>query len=206
MTGWSSCGRARLWRLLPLVWALTHSRGQALTEFALAVPILVVLTLGVGDGGRAFFYKEAVTNTARQAIRLAAQNQAVGNFACGNFAGGGAQAVVTRNLPDTGVDAISNLVNTAALETSSDGTTSTSVLNNPSAPTRITLTWNCSGPAAVTNAIATSSGSTDPTSSISDSIRGQIDYSFKLITPFVGSLFAGQTVHIGSDVRGRAEY
>lgn len=147
-----------------------------------------------------------MTNTARQAVRLSAQNQAVGNFACANFAGGGVRAVVTRNLPDTGTDPISNLINTAALETSSDGTTSTSVLNNPSAPTRITLTWNCRGPAAVTNAIATASGSTDPTSSSSDSIRGQIDYSFRLITPFVGSLFAGQTVHIGSDVRGRAEY
>ena len=132
-----------------------------------------------------------MTNTARQAIRLAAQNQAVGNFACATFAGGGGQAVVTRDLPDSGTDPISNLINVAALEASSDGTTSTSVLNNPSAPTRITLTWNCNGAAAVTNANATSSGSTDPTVSSSDSIRGQIDYSFKLITPLVGSLFAG---------------
>jgi Flp pilus assembly protein TadG len=183
-------------------------RGQSLTEFALLAPVLVVLTLGVADMGRAFYYKEAVTNTARQAIRLAAltQNQSVGDFAC-LPANGWAGNVPARSMPDSTGDVITTLINQAATETSSDGTTGTSVLSNTSGnaslDTKIKLDWNCKSGAAVTNANATSQ---DPTNPNSDSIRAQIDYSFQLFTPLIGNLVSGRTVHIRSDVRGRSEY
>ena len=173
-------------------------RGQSLTEFALLAPVLITLTLGVADGGRAFFYQEAAINATRQAIRLAAHDHTYGDFACANNGG-----LVTRNMPDSGADRLSSLVNISAAESSTDGTTATSSMNNNPATT-ITLTWHCQGATAITNAQA--GAITDPTNPGSDSIRAQVDYSFKLITPFVSNLFGGQTIHIRTDVRGRAEY
>jgi len=180
---------------------LREGRGQALTEFALLAPVLVVLTLGVSDMGRAFYYKEAVTNTARQVIRLAvlSQNEPVGDFACANYAGN----VLPRDMPDGTGDIIAKLINAAATETSSDGTINTSVLNNTTAHTKIKLDWNCSGAVALKNSTA---GSQDPAVSNSDSIRAQIDYSFQLVTPLIGGIVGGQTIHIKADVRGRSEY
>jgi hypothetical protein len=107
-------------------------------------------------------------------------------------------------MPDGTGDVIATLINQAANE-STDG--NNPVLKNTtgkvSLDTKIKLNWNCNGNVALTNATATSQ---DPTSSSSDSVRAQIDYSFQLITPFVGNLVSGQTVHIRSDVRGRSEY
>lgn len=163
----------------------------------MCAPVLAFLTVGVADIGRSFYYKEAVTNTTRQVIRLAARSQAIGNAGCA--ANGGNP--VTRSVPDLtgGGDIIAPMINSAALETSSDGTNATSALNNPANATKIILTWHCNGGAARNNSTATSS---DPASSGSDSIEAKIDYSFSAITP----LFGSTPIHIVSDVRGRAEY
>jgi Flp pilus assembly protein TadG len=181
---------------------LRSRRGQSLTEFALLGPVLIFLTLGVADMGRAFYYKEAVTNTTRQVIRLAvlSQNESVGDFACATYAGN----VPKRSMPDGTGDVIATLINQAANE-SSDGTKSVlkNTTGNAVLDTTIKLDWHCSGNVALTNATASSQ---DPTNPHSDSIRAQIDYSFQLITPLIGGLVGGQTVHIRSDVRGRSEY
>ncbi len=170
-------------------------------------PVLVFLTVGVADMGRAFFYEEAVTNTTRQVIRLAvlSQNGPVGDFACQQYGGD----VPQRSLPDSTGDVIATLINQAANE-SSNGTTP--VLQNSSGnaalDTKIKLNWNCKGGAALTNSTVCPCppGTEDPTDSHSDSIRARVDYSFQLITPLIGSLLGGQTVHIRADERGRAEY
>src|SRR4029077_550071 len=64
--------------------ATARQRGQSLTEFALLAPVLITLTLGVADGGRAFYYQEAAVNATRQAIRLAAHDHTYGDYACAN--------------------------------------------------------------------------------------------------------------------------
>jgi len=48
--------------------------GQGLVEFALILPFLLVLILGVIDVGRALGYKNDMTNLASQAARIAAVN------------------------------------------------------------------------------------------------------------------------------------
>ena len=48
------------------------ARGQALVEFAFVLPVLLVLTLGMIDLGRAFVFGVAVQNGAREATRIAA--------------------------------------------------------------------------------------------------------------------------------------
>jgi Flp pilus assembly protein TadG len=54
------------------MWVRTGTRAQALVEFAFVVPVLLVLTLGMIDLGRAFVFGVAVQNGAREAARVAA--------------------------------------------------------------------------------------------------------------------------------------
>ena len=48
------------------------TRAQALVEFAFILPVLLVMTLGMIDLGRAFVFGVAVQNGAREAARVAA--------------------------------------------------------------------------------------------------------------------------------------
>ena len=48
-----------------------HSHGQALVEFALVVPILLLLLLGIVDFARAWNVYEVLTDAGREATRLA---------------------------------------------------------------------------------------------------------------------------------------
>ena len=52
-----------------------RSRGQSLTEFALVLPIALILLLAVFDIGRAVFLYNGLTNAAREGARLAVVNQ-----------------------------------------------------------------------------------------------------------------------------------
>jgi len=52
-----------------------RSKGQALVEFALVFPIIVLLLLAMFDMGRAVFIYNGLTNAAREGARLAIVNQ-----------------------------------------------------------------------------------------------------------------------------------
>jgi hypothetical protein len=52
-----------------------RSRGQALAEFALVFPVVVLLLLAIFDMGRAVFIYNGLTNAAREGVRLAIVNQ-----------------------------------------------------------------------------------------------------------------------------------
>lgn len=52
-----------------------ESRGQALVEFALIVPIFLLVVLGLFDMGRAVFYYSTISNASREAVRLAIVDQ-----------------------------------------------------------------------------------------------------------------------------------
>jgi Flp pilus assembly protein TadG len=45
--------------------------GQSMVEFALTVPLLLLLLFGIVDFGRAVFYQNEVTNGAREGARIA---------------------------------------------------------------------------------------------------------------------------------------
>lgn len=53
----------------------SRSRGQTLAEFALVIPILIVMLMGIFDLGRAVFAYNAITNAAREGARLGIVNQ-----------------------------------------------------------------------------------------------------------------------------------
>jgi Flp pilus assembly protein TadG len=52
-----------------------HQAGQSLVETALVLPILLLILMGIFDFGRAVFAFNAVSNSAREAARLAIVNQ-----------------------------------------------------------------------------------------------------------------------------------
>jgi len=62
---------------------LAREEGQGLVEFALIVPFLLVLILGLVDLGRALGYKNDETNLANQAARLAVVSSGTTCTACG---------------------------------------------------------------------------------------------------------------------------
>ena len=49
--------------------------GQALVEFALVLPILLLIIFGIVDAGRLIFTSNTVSNAARQGARVAIVNQ-----------------------------------------------------------------------------------------------------------------------------------
>src|SRR5688572_17121227 len=50
-------------------------RGQALVEFALIIPLFLLLLVGIFDLGRAVFAFNTLTNAAREGARIAIVNQ-----------------------------------------------------------------------------------------------------------------------------------
>jgi Flp pilus assembly protein TadG len=51
------------------------SRGQTLAEFALVIPVFLLIMMGLFDLGRAVFIYNGLTNAAREGARLAIVNQ-----------------------------------------------------------------------------------------------------------------------------------
>ena len=54
-----------------------RSRGQALVEFALVIPLVILLFMGVFDFGRAVFAYNSLSNAAREGARVAIVDQTV---------------------------------------------------------------------------------------------------------------------------------
>ena len=52
-----------------------RTRGQSLVEFALILPIFLLLIMGIVDAGRLVYTFNTVSNSARQAARVAIVNQ-----------------------------------------------------------------------------------------------------------------------------------
>jgi hypothetical protein len=57
--------------MLHLPWKATPRRGQTLVEFALVVPLFVMVLTGIISLGIGVFYQQQVTNAAREAARYA---------------------------------------------------------------------------------------------------------------------------------------
>jgi Flp pilus assembly protein TadG len=53
----------------------TATRGQALVEFALTIPLLLLLTVGLFDFGRAIYAYNTISNAARAGNRVAIVDQ-----------------------------------------------------------------------------------------------------------------------------------
>ena len=149
------------------------------------MPIVLLLALGVTDLGRSFYYREAVTNSVRQALRMAVSpyQHGTADSVCTGTSGGPVAVTVTTPLP-AGGGAVLTIANQAALESSKDGTPSGSAL----AGATLNVTFHCLNGAAITNATATS---TNPTGPGSDSITVAITKPMPLVTPVLWPMFGG---------------
>jgi len=176
-----------------------RQRGQSLVEAAITLPIVLLLALGVTDLGRSFYYREAVTNSVRQALRIAVSSYQHGtaDSVCAGTSGGPVAVTLTSPLPPSG-GAIGTIANQAALESSKDGTASGSVL----AGATLTLTFHCLNGAAVTN--ATGNGSA-PAGAGSDAITASISKPMSVITPVLWPMF-GTSFPIKVTSSQRVEY
>lgn len=154
-------------------------RGQSLVEAAITLPVVALLALGVTDIGRGFYYKEAVTNSVRQALRMAVSSyqQTTANAICSGTGGGPVAVTVVSAIPPAG-GAIATIANQAALESSSNGTPAGSVL----AGATLSVTFHCLNGAAVTNATSNGGG---PTDAGSDSVTASITNRMSVITPLL---------------------
>jgi hypothetical protein len=162
-----------------------RSRGQSLVEAAITLPIVLLLALGVTDLGRAFYYREAVTNSVRQALRIAVSSyqQSTANNVCASTAGGPLAVTVSSAVPPAGGQIVT-IANQAALESSKDGTPAGSAI----AGATITVTFHCLNGAAITNATGNGRAPSDPGS---DSITATITKPMSVITPVMWPITGG---------------
>jgi hypothetical protein len=174
-------------------------KGQSLVEAAITLPVVLLLALGVTDIGRAFYYREAVTNSVRQALRMAVSpyQQATANTICAGAGGGPVAVTVVSAIPPSG-GSILTIANQAALESSKDGTPAGSVI----AGATLTVTFHCLNGAAITN--ATGNGGS-PFNVGSDSVTASITQHMNVITPLLWPV-TGPSYPITVTSSQRSEY
>jgi Flp pilus assembly protein TadG len=173
-------------------------RGQSLVEVAITLPVILLLALGVTDIGRAFYYREAVTNSTRQALRVAVSptQHATADAVCAGT--GAATAVtVTTSIP-AGSGSIATIVNNASFESSSNGAAGGSAISGAT----MSVTFHCLAGAAVTNATSNGGGPLDPGS---DSVTVSITYRLSVITPLLWPV-TGSSFPITVSSYQRSEY
>jgi Flp pilus assembly protein TadG len=174
-------------------------RGQSLVETAITLPVVLLLALGVTDIGRAFYYREAVTNSVRQALRVAVSpsQQATANSICASTGSGPLAVTVSSPIPPSG-GSIATIANEAALESSNNGTPAGSVI----AGATLTVTFHCLNGAAVTNATANGNGPMDPGA---DAVSAAITDQMRVITPLLWPV-VGTSISITVSSFQRSEY
>jgi Flp pilus assembly protein TadG len=151
-----------------------------LVETAITLPVVLLLGLGVTDIGRAFYFRESVTNSVRQALRMAVSSyqQSTANNVCAGTGSGPTAVTVTTALPAAGGSSVATVANQAALESSSNGKPSGSVISGAT----FSVTFHCIYGAGVTNATANGAG---PSSPGSDSVTVTITHRLPVITPLL---------------------
>jgi Flp pilus assembly protein TadG len=88
-----------------------RQQGQALAEFAIVIPIFLLILFGIFDVGRAVYAYSSVTNAAREGARLAIVNQdtaSVGNRAADQATALAVTTTVEFRQPGPNPDAVNN--------------------------------------------------------------------------------------------------
>jgi Flp pilus assembly protein TadG len=80
-----------------------RSRGQGLVEFALVLPVFLVLIFGIIDGGRAVFSYNQMSQAARNVARVASTTCFTTTPACDENAGAIADAINTQRSGNLGL-------------------------------------------------------------------------------------------------------
>lgn len=166
---------------------------------AITLPLILLIGLGVTDIGRAFYYREGVSNSAREALRVAvsASQQSTANTVCGSTSGGPLAVTVTSPVPPSG-GSIATIGTAAALESSSTGAPAGSSISGAT----LSVTFHCLNGLAVTNSTTNGNGPTDPGS---DAVTVRVSYRLNVITPFLWPV-VGPSFPIVTSSSQRSEY
>jgi Flp pilus assembly protein TadG len=172
-------------------------QSQALIEFALVSPVLLLLTFGVVDIGRAVFYYDTLNHAAREGARVAVRasnqlptNTDVINAVTGQMAG----VPVTAPCPEGPVTASTPPANTAWV-----------YITEPSPPATVETTPPPNAPGGEYSASASGSCSAVNPASGNQQLQVTIRFNLVLITPVVAQATANHVVISASAVY-RTEY
>jgi Flp pilus assembly protein TadG len=172
-------------------------RSQALIEFALVSPVLLLLTFGVVDIGRAIFYYDTINHAAREGARVAvrASNQLPTNIDVLNaIAAQMAGAQVSAPCPQGPVTTAAPPANSAWV-----------YVTEPNPPATIEATPPPNAPGGQYSAIAAGSCSAVNPASGNQQLQITIRFNLVLITPIVAQATANHVVISAASVY-RTEY
>ncbi len=163
--------------------------GQSLVEMAMVLPVLAVLTFGLVDFGRAYYFQVSITNAAREGARVAILNIYTG--------------------PQNPTCSTSNSYATCPVQT--DAAVITAVNNelmySAIAPTSITIcpphdsTSSTAGCPNTTNRVSNWVAATPTNYYVTVTVK----YDFTLYTPLMQQL-VGSPVHMSVSVQMRTNY
>ena len=172
-------------------------RSQALIEFALVSPVLLLLTFGVVDVGRAVFYYDTLNHAAREGARAAvrASNQLptdtdVVNTVTAQMAG----APVAAPCPQGPVTSSTPPANTAWV-----------YITEPNPPSTVETTPPANAPGGESGAAAAGSCSAVNPAAGNQQLQVTIRFNLVLITPIVAQATANHVV-ITAAALFRTEY
>jgi hypothetical protein len=174
-----------------------HQRSQALIEFALISPVLLLLTFGIVDIGRAVFYFDTLNHAAREAARTAVRasnslptNADVLATATSQMIG----TPVSEPCPQGPVSAATPPANTAWL-----------YVTEPNPPGGIESAPPANAPGGEYPAIATGSCSAVNPAGGNAQLQVTLRFNLVLITPIVAQATANHIVMTASAIL-RTEY
>jgi len=175
----------------------TRQRSQALIEFALVSPVLLLLLFGIIDIGRAIFYYDTINHAAREGARVAVRasnqlptNTDVLNAVSGQMLG----APVSAPCPQGPISGATPPANSGWV-----------YITEPAPPGGVETTPPANAPGGEYAAIASGSCSAVNPASGNDQIQVTIRFNLVLITPIVAQATANHVV-ISAAVVYRTEY
>jgi Flp pilus assembly protein TadG len=128
-----------------------NEKGQSLVEFALVVPLLLLLVIGIAEFGRAWMTQNILTGAAREAVRLLAVP------------------------PPAGGPAVANTRAIAVLAAAGITTATVSVVDAPGSFGPVTVTVNYNFPVTIAGFIPGLNNATFPLSSTTTMRREYAD-------------------------------
>jgi Flp pilus assembly protein TadG len=153
------------------------SQGAQLLEFALAMPLLIVMAIGITDFGAAYNDKQIITNAAREAARITVSNS-TSDSSCND---------TTPCSVEAAADAVKKYLSNAGLNTAS--------CINATGPTgsgTLTWTWACNGVSLTINRGQTITGGASGTVISATEVTLTYPFSF-IFGKVIGLLVNGAT-------------
>lgn len=175
----------------------TGQRSQALIEFALVSPVLLLLIFGIVDLGRAIFYYDTLNHAAREGARVAARasNALPTNADVLNAVAGQMQGVpVTQPCPQGPISTATPPANSAWL-----------YVTEPSPPGAAETTPPPNAPGGEYASVAAGSCSAVNPATGNDQLQVTLRFNLVLITPVIAQVTANHIVITAAAVY-RTEY